>query len=150
MGAQVCQPDGTFGPCECVPPEFERIRKGMVGQWAGTETTPFTAPYRVFVTFTGDGHYAASCAQMTCLDPVFYYGSDANDPSKTYMLIDLHADGTGTGHIVIFFGPGDIQTGDLDAVTLSADGNHLQFQFWETWNGRIGPFVFDLRRLILI
>ena len=48
--------------------------------------------------------------------------------------------------IVIFFSVTTVQTGDLDALTLSPDGQRLQFQFWATWNGHIGPFVFDLTR----
>jgi hypothetical protein len=81
-----------------------------------------------------------------CAAPVFYYGSDADDPSKTYELVDLRADGTAVGTIQIFFAPGDVTQGSLEALTISPDGQRLQFQFWATWNGRTGPFVFDLTR----
>ncbi len=151
QGAQVCDSTGTFGACSCVPTAFARIRDGMVGAWVGTETNPFTAAFQVLIVFTADGRYQALCHQMmSCPAPVFYYGTDANDVSKTYHLTDLHADGTGTGSIVIFFAPQDTDTGLLDEVTLSADGQRLQFQFWATWGGgNVGPFVFDLRRTLL-
>ncbi len=145
-GAQVCDASGTFGSCTCVSSEFQRVRDGMVGVWLGTESTPFTPPFQVQITFSADGRYSAGCGQGMCPAPVFYYGSDADDASKTYALTDLHADGTAFGHIMIFFMANDVQTGDLDAVTLSADGTHLQFQFWSAWIGRVGPFVFDLHR----
>jgi hypothetical protein len=148
QGAQVCGPMGTFGDCVCGgSPEFDRLRKEMIGQWIGTETTRFTSPYKVMITFGADGHYSAHCLTGSmCPDPVFYYGSDDDDPSKTYELVDLRANGTGSGTIQIFFFPGDVTQGSLEAVTISPDGNHLQFEFWETWNGRVGPFVFDLFR----
>jgi len=47
---------------------------------------------------------------------------------------------------LIFFDPNTTQTGDLDPLTLSADGQNLQFEFWATWSGRYGPLVFNLKR----
>jgi hypothetical protein len=119
----------------------------MVGTWVGQVTTPTTAPYKVRIVFGPDGHYSGHCAQASCPEPVFYYGSDDDSPLKTYLLVDLHSNGSALGHIVIFFGPGNVQTGDLDALTLSPDGKNLKFQFWATWgSGRYGPYVFDLTR----
>jgi hypothetical protein len=147
-GAQVCQADGTFAPCMCGPTDFERLRKLMIGTWVGQETNPWTVPFQVRIVFGADGHYTAHCAQASCPSPVFYYGVDDDSPLKTYSLVDLRADGTGYGHIVILFGPNSTQMGDLDEVSLSADGERLQMQFWPTWLGRVGPLVFDLKRAL--
>jgi hypothetical protein len=143
QGAQVCRADGTFDPCVCVDSEFQRIRDGMVGTWVGQQSNPWTQPYQVKITFGADGHYSAHCAQASCPDPVFYYGTDDDSPLKTYMLIDLHANGTGEGRIIIYFGPNDTNTDQLDQVTLSTDKQHLHFEFWD---GQYGPVVFDLTR----
>jgi hypothetical protein len=146
QGAQVCQPNGTFAPCMCGPTDFERIRDGMVGTWVGQETNPWTVPFQVRIVLGADEHYTAHCAQTSCPAPVFYYGVDDDNPAKTYTLVDRRADGTGYGHISIFFGVNDVTIGDLDEVSLSTDGQHLQMQFWATWSGRYGPLVFDLKR----
>ena len=49
----------------------------------------------------------------------------------------------GAGRIVIYFGPTDTNLGQLDQITISADKQHLRFEFW---NGQYGPVVFDLMR----
>jgi hypothetical protein len=143
-GAQVCRADGTFDPCVCVSSEFQRIRDGMVGTWMGQQSNPWTAPYQVRITFTADGHYSAHCAQASCPDPVFYYGSDDDSPLKIYELVDLHQNGTADGRIMLFFGPNNAQWKTLDALYVSLDGQHLTFEFW---NGDYGPLVFNLTRV---
>jgi hypothetical protein len=118
----------------------------MAGTWVGQETNPWTDAFQVRIVFGADGHYSGHCAQSSCPAPVFYSGVDDDSPLKTYSLVDLRSDGTTLGHLVIFFGPNNTQTGDLDPLTLSADGQQLQFQFWATWSGRYGPLVFKLKR----
>ena len=147
QGAQVCRADGTFGPCVCVSSEFQRIRDGMVGTWVGQETNPWTAAFQVRITFGADGHYSGHCAQASCPATVFYYGSDDDSPLKTYELVDLRDNGTGLARINIYFGPTNVNEGDLDAITLSADAQQLDFEFWATWGGRFGPLVFRLKRV---
>jgi hypothetical protein len=146
QGAQICQADGTFAPCVCVPETYQRVKAGMVGTWVGVETSPWVDPFTVRVVFGADGHYSAHCAQASCPAAVFYYGTDDDSPEKTYALTDVHADETCSGKIAIFFFPGDSTVGSLEAVTLSDDGQHLRFEFWSTWGGRSGPVVFDLTR----
>jgi len=143
-GAQVCRADGTFDRCICTSPEFQRIRDGMVGTWMGKQSNPWTAPYQVRLTFTSDGHYSGHCAQTTCPEPVFYYGSDDDTPLKTYQLVDLHQDGTAYGRIVVYFAPNDTNSNVIDEVFVTLDGQHLTFQFW---HGDYGPLVFDLMRV---
>ena len=145
-GAQVCGPTGTFGACVCNN-AFLRIKRGMVGTWRGTDSTPWTSSFQVLITFGADGHYSAHCAQAACPAPVFYYGVDDDTPEKTYELRTLNGDGTGAGIIRIYFFPGNTTTGDLDEVKLSDDGQHLAFEFWATWSGRYGPVTFDLTRV---
>jgi hypothetical protein len=69
-----------------------------------------------------------------------YYGSDDDDPGKTYTLDDVQASGKGVGTIQIYFAPGYNQ-GDLSAILLSDDLTSLSFQFMK--NG-YGPVVYDL------
>jgi hypothetical protein len=149
QGAQVCQSNGTFAACVCVPSEFERVRKGIVGTWSGSDDTPWTDAYKVIVKFTADGHYSAQCLG-SCPAPVFYWGIDDASPLKTYRLDDLQAGGAVTGDLTIFFGGNDVQTGAIEQLTLSPDGRRLHFEVWATWLGRIGPVVLDLLRQELI
>ena len=116
----------------------------MVGTWMGQETNPWTVAFQVRITFGSDGHYSGHCAQTSCPASVFYYGLDDDSPLKTYQLIDLHANGTGTGRIVSYFGPNDVTNDLLDEVSVSTDAQHLNFEFW---HGQYGPLVFNLMRV---
>jgi hypothetical protein len=148
QGFQTCQPNGTFTDCTC-DADLERIRRLMVGEWSGMETTPFNLPFPVRITFGADGHYSAHCDEQTaCPAPVFHYGVDNDDPSKTYQVTDLRADDTGSGHIVIFWAPGNTETGEIDEVSVNSysGSDHLSFRFWASWVNT-GPFQFVLDRI---
>jgi hypothetical protein len=147
-GAQTCRPNGTYGACSCVDPEFERVQKGIVGTWVGSDDSPWKDPFQVKISFTADGHYAGHCAEpLGCPAAVFYWGVDDDSPEKTYRLRDLQAGGTVTGDIAIYFVPGDTFQGVIDALTLSPDGQQLKFEVWDQPGGdRHGPILFDLKR----
>jgi hypothetical protein len=147
QGAQVCQPDGTFAACVCASSEFDRVRSGMVGTWVGPEVALSLPPYQVRITFGADGHYSCHCAQASCLHPVFYYDTDDDSPGKIYKLTNLNSDGTITGQIFLSSSPTTPSLeGSIENLTLSNDETRLHFEFWDTWAGHIGPFVFDLTR----
>jgi hypothetical protein len=146
VGSLVCQSNGLFGDCDCGPTEFNRVRMGIVGTWVGTDRSPWYGAFQVKLVFGADGTYSGHCGPAPCSAPVFYYGVDDDSPAKTYWLTNLESDGTIIGWIEIYFGPGDVQRGSLEALTLSADGQHLHFEFWNTWAGNYGPIVFDLAR----
>jgi hypothetical protein len=146
-GAQVCRADGTFGSCLCVASEFERIRTGLIGTWVGSDDSPWASPFQVTITFGVDGHYTGHCAETACPQPVFYWGSDDDAPTKVYALTNLESDGTSIGRLTVHFDTsGSDDEGAIENLTLSADGQHLHFEFWATWSGRYGPVVFDLTR----
>jgi hypothetical protein len=132
----------------CVNANFERVRAGMVGTWLGLDSNPWTAAYQVKITFGSDGSYSAHCAQASCPAPVFYYGTDDDSSLKQYRLRAINADGTVDGQIVIVFGPNNVNTGAIESMTLSDDGQVLHFEFWATWGGRYGPITLDLKRIM--
>jgi hypothetical protein len=148
VGAQTCNRAGTFYPCVCNS-ELRRIQAGMVGTWIGTNSNPWTSPYQVRIAFGADGSYSGHCAQGTCPAPVFYYGIDDDSPAKTYLLQSLNADDSAGGTIQITFDVAGANAGpgSLEEVFVSADGQHLNFEFWATWSGRYGPVRFDLMRV---
>jgi len=150
MGAQVCQPDGTFGPCMCdvdggswEQEQLARLRRGIVGTWVGSSSNPWSAGCSALVKFEANGHYSAhSPGDDSCL--VLYYGSNADSPEKTYVLNNVLASAEGEGDIEFWFSPGDTNRGQLRHVYLSADENVLAF---EAWKEDHGPIVFKLMRV---
>jgi hypothetical protein len=120
------------------------IKAGMIGDWAGTITTPWTGSYQVEITFRADGTYSARS-----LDPnntAFYYGSDDDDPNKRYDVFDVWANGHGRGWIDLTFGPSSFVRDELDMIRLSASQNLLRFDVWHVANGRYGPIEAQLNR----
>jgi hypothetical protein len=152
LGAQVCQPNGTYGPCMCEGPDsgtweqqqLERLRRGIVGTWSGVQTNPWFPSCPTTFVFEASGHYSAHSPGDSCI--VLYYGSNDDSPEKTYLLDDVLADGDGHGTIVFWFGAGDANMGEIRHLSLSADENELSF---EVWNGQYGPIVFTLKRVSL-
>lgn len=108
------------------------LQYGFAATWSGLAKPPYawTGPgfpdtlWSLDVTFTPDGHYSAHCLESGCL--AFYYGSDADDPSKTYALLD---DLTPSGTLQVYFGPNDLNTATLEQISLSADLTQLTFKF---------------------
>jgi hypothetical protein len=116
------------------------VQRRMVGQWKGTATSPWIPPYPVTVQFFSNGQYSARCTNGASV--AFYYGSDADDPSKTFQITSIDATGA-NGNIVIFFFAGDTNLDSLTGINLTSDNKNLKFEFW---HGRYGPVNFDLVR----
>src|SRR5262245_35106533 len=91
----------TPGPClqPATDPALARFQVGIVGRWMGTVTPPAGWDWSdgtVEFVFHCDGHYQSRCdaaggrAPESCV--ALYYGSDGDDPSKTYEINDVRAD----------------------------------------------------------
>ena len=126
-------------PCAERAQTLEEIRGGVVGNWRGWWQAGYLPPDQhnpVEITFTADRHYSAHGNWP--MSSGLPYGVDTDDPSKTYFLNDLHANGDGRGLIEVFFAPGDVTEGELDSVRVCADGERLDFVFLPAWlPGRI-------------
>jgi hypothetical protein len=149
-GAQVCRADGTFGNCICASPDggtweqqqLARLRRGIVGTWAGMQTNPWDTSCPTKITFEANGHYSAHSPNDACV--VFSYGSNDDSAEKKYLLNDVLPTAEGQGEIAFWFAPGSTNPGELKHVTLSDDENSLSFHAWKTG---YGPLVFTLKRL---
>ena len=131
----------------CGPTEFQRIPRRDGGDLGRSVQQSLDGAVSGSGRLRGRRPLFSHCAQASCPAPVFYAGIDDDSPLKTYSLVDLRADGTALGHITMIFAfSSSVQQGNLDPVTLSADGQHLTMQFWQTWTGHIGPVVLDLKR----
>ncbi|MFW2336269.1 hypothetical protein, partial [Ilumatobacter sp.] len=118
----------------------------IVGRWTGDVTVPpgWSPITGFWVEFRADGTYSAGSDGPT---PAFYYGSDADHPSKVYEVVGRYPDEQpGTGTITIHFDVGTVREGSLEEIRFSSGGDRLQFEFWRTWAGRYGPVVYDLVR----
>jgi hypothetical protein len=120
--------------------QLDRIRSGVLGTWAGTQTNPWSDPCPVTITF-GAASYSAHSPGDACT--VFYWGVNDDSPEKTYLIDDVTASAEGTGEIAIYFQPGDTNRGVLEHIALSADNQQLTFQ---TLKDDYGPLVFTLSR----
>src|SRR4051812_43866674 len=78
-------------PCPEAQPSLAELRQAFVGSWAGKVSTPWGDPYAVTATFEANGHYSAHGSG----GPAFYYGTDDDSPSKTYVINNLLANGDG-------------------------------------------------------
>ena len=148
VGAQICQPNGTYGPCVCQgdggtwdQQQLARLRRGIVGRWAGVQTNPWTGPCQHTFTFEASGIYSAHSPGESCV--VLYYGSNNDSPEKKYTLDDVKPGGEGMGQIGIYFGPGNTYPGEMRNVALSED---LQLLKFEVMYRTYGPMVFSLKR----
>jgi hypothetical protein len=127
----------------------ERITAGIVGEWYGIVTTPWTQPYAVTLSFRVDGSYSGECiwsSNQCCR--AFYYGTDDDSDLKRYELEGLTLDGEGYGSIDIVFGSPDAYyesglQGALESVELDATLARLRFDFMYD---NYGPLAFDLER----
>jgi hypothetical protein len=147
-GSQVCLADGTYGPCFCSDAgtweqqQLERLRRGIVGTWVGRQTNPWNSGCPTTITFEASGHYSAHSPGDSCV--VFYYGSNADTPEKTYLLDNVLPTVEGEGEIVFWFAGGNTNPGEIRHLTLSDDESDLRFEAWKTG---YGPLVFSLTRL---
>jgi hypothetical protein len=158
---------GGVAPCVYPPVAFElapwrepalpstidevvaRITTGMIGEWYGIVTTPWTEPYGVTLSFGDDGSYAGECvwsSNQCCL--ALHYGTDDDSDLKRYELEGVTLDGEGYGTIDVVFGERGSYSesgyqGVLENVQLDATFDRLRFDFmYDTF----GPLVFDLAR----
>jgi hypothetical protein len=129
---------GTDQPWEVQ--QLDRIRGGVFGTWAGTQTNPWSDPCPVTISF-GTTSYSAHSPGDACT--VFYWGVNDDSPEKTYLIDDVTASAEGTGEIAIYFAPGDTNRGVLEHIALSADNQQLTFQ---ALKDDYGPLIFTLSR----
>ena len=142
------------GPClePATDPALARFQTGVIGHWMGTAMTPLGWTWSratVEFTFFCDGHYHGRCLAAEGSDSAscvaLYYGTDDDDPHKTYEINDVRADGKATGEIVIYFDISFTTTDDrLDAIELGTDATTLSFDLIHL--GQYGPVHYDLRR----
>ncbi|MDH3683943.1 MAG: hypothetical protein OEV40_28810, partial [Acidimicrobiia bacterium] len=122
----------------------------IVGSWIGEVTVPpgWSAPADFWVEFRADGSYSADAAGG---EPPFSFGYPNDDyPEKVFSVDGHYPDGQpGSGWIdIVWDDEGSVTTtrGSLENISFSEGGDRLHFEFWATWGGRFGPFVYDLRR----
>lgn len=122
------------------------IRKGMLGSWKGTVTTPWVAPYTVDMELRGDGTYSARnlTPDPDFRVPALYYGTDEDQANKVWLIDDLKANGDATGEIHVSFGEGNAVRDEIRHLRVSADGSRLSFEMWHF--GTYGPVAFELTR----
>jgi hypothetical protein len=128
--------------------QLEKIRKGALGRWRGTVTTPWVAPYEIEMELRADGTYSAhSIGQDDSSDyPALYYGTNEDSPLKTWSLDDVKANGDASGEIQVLFGV--VYTTTVDEIRhlrLGADGTTLSFEMWHF--GQYGPVRCELTRV---
>jgi hypothetical protein len=121
----------------------------IVGRWAGEVTVPagWAKIVDFSVEFRADGTYSASATGWSA----FYYGSNVDEPGKTYTVHGSYPDGQpGFGTLRVTWGnpvPDPVTVGSLMDVRFSDGGDRLHFEFWREWAGRYGPVVYDLTRV---
>jgi predicted small lipoprotein YifL len=120
-----------------------RIKNGVIGDWVGAVTVPWTSSYRVSFTFDSYTHYSARSASTSF--SALYFGPDEDSPDKRYSIDDVQANGDAVGTIDIYLGLGDTVRNELLDITFSADLNRLQFRY--THCGQYGPLQYDLLRV---
>ncbi len=118
---------------------FATLQYGMVATWNGTATTPDgwvpATNFSVAISFAADGTYSAQTTDDSGSLP-FYY--DRNPESDRYELVDLHANGDGSGNLYLEWLSAPDQ---LAAVRFDAEQTHLHFEYTHDGNG---PVVYEL------
>lgn len=121
-----------------------------VGSWIGEVSVPrgWSPIADFWVEFRADGSYSADAAGG---EPPFSFGYPNDDyPQKVFGVDGYYPDGQpGSGWIdIVWDDEGSVTTtrGSLENISFSEGGDRLHFEFWATWGGRFGPFVYDLRR----
>lgn len=137
-------------PCPAVGKAvvLEQLHKAMVGDWAGTATSPWTLPYEVAVTFRSNDSYSAHSTSAGA-PTAFYYGTDANVGGKNYLLDNVLINGDGEAQIDIgwdFSAPTRGSLSRIRACTTSDGTSELSFEFYADWIGRAGPIVYTLAK----
>ena len=125
---------------------YEAVKTGIVDKWVGCVTTPWVPPYKISIEFKADGTYSAKYIDTGPTNPkmpALYYGTDADNPAKTYSITNFLDNGTAIGTIVIYFDTGTRTTGGLRDIALT--GNTLTMNFWH--RDTTGPVRLDLVRV---
>ncbi len=130
-------------PCDlpAQAPTLPELITGMTHSWKGIAHTPWVPDYEVKITFNPDGTYSTSC-DSNCV--AFYYGTDGSDPRKKWTLTDVHTNGEGAGDIEIIWPQSTFNEGNLDGIRICASGQRLDFVFFPSWLGHLGPLEYHL------
>jgi hypothetical protein len=142
-GLRFCLPSLVFGECMCGMDASTRVKLGMLGDWSGTATNPWSGTYPVLFTFDNTYHY--SCRSLDPKWTALYYGTDEDSPNKTYSTGGVNLDGSVGGTITIVFEAGNTVENKLDNISVSSDLKHLTFSFKHF--GDYGPLQYDLQRV---
>ena len=144
-GSQTCADDGRYESCVCLEGTLDWFRTQIVGEWAGTRTTPWDQELSVTLEFREDGTWTGACVgDDEC--PVFYYGSAREASQNTYRFTSVNDDRVAFGRIRLTWNPTDFTEGDLRDVRFESNETVLLFDFWATWSGEYGPVSFELER----
>jgi hypothetical protein len=149
-GAQICMSNGTYASCTCASldggnweqDKLAWVKAGIVGEWVGTTTNVWEPPcIDVTVSFGASG-YSAHSPGEACI--VFYWGTNADSPFKTYDLNDVKTNGEVYGDITLYFSGGSTVGAEIRHLILSDDKQDLTFEVWrQTVNN---PIVATLKR----
>jgi hypothetical protein len=125
---------------------YEELKNGVVGTWQGCVTTPWIPKYFVTVTFRSDGTYSATSDEVLDFVPMtaMYYGSNLDNPNKTYAVKNLNGDMTGDGEINITWDATSSQTSRGGLRNVKLMGSKLSFEFFHF--NQYGPVTFQLYR----
>jgi hypothetical protein len=135
-------------PCvePIVAPSLSALRSAMIGTWRGDMSTPWNVAGPVEFTFRQDNTYSARSLIMG--RAALYYGTDNDGPAKKYLVTDIRTNGDGLGTIKVLFSANDTgNTGRIDAIRVCEGSKRLDFEFWPSWLGGIGPIEYRLSRI---
>lgn len=117
---------------------FARLQYAMVGDWRGSASSPW-GDWSVAIRFAADGTYDAHTTDDGNLGYAvtpFYYDQDPEH--DRWELVDLHANGEGSGNLYLEWLPSPDQ---LDAVRFDPTLTHLHFEYSHFG---YGPVVYEL------
>jgi hypothetical protein len=121
-------------------PELDGVAQLMVGQWHGTQTSPWDGSHDVQLTLFENGRYSGTTSADTVL---FYYGESCA-AHRDFWRLEY-----GTSALAF----GQIQMSDeigLSCMTeemrrIQVDAKTLRFELWQ--RGEYGPVTLDLQRV---
>lgn len=116
----------------------------LPGHYVGTVTTPWIPPYEIAMIFRADGSYSAYTTDTSAY-PALYYGTDEDDPGKSWVLQDVTAAGNAVGKINVVFGTGNSVEDEIESMSFDADFRELRFSMYHL--GGYGPVKVALHRI---
>ncbi|OGL35494.1 hypothetical protein A3F05_00005 [Candidatus Saccharibacteria bacterium RIFCSPHIGHO2_12_FULL_47_17] len=125
---------------------YDDLKNGVIGLWAGCVTTPWVPKYYVTMTLMPYGIYSAVSNEVMDFSEAnaMYYGSEADNPYKQYSIKDFQSNRTGTGEIDITWDATSSQTSRGSLKNIKLMGNKLSFEFFHFH--QYGPVTFQLYR----